>query len=179
MVDGGCWYVGNRVVAILTNVGCVDVIGGLAGCIDAVMAGEATSRDIAVIENCRYPARTLVTVVALIAGDYVVGRLAGCEDAIVAAYAAPRDGRMVHEQDRAPCSLGMAVGTNLGTGNMIDGFRSCLHGADRGVAAHTGRTRALKLGAGMTAITGHVGMCTVKLKPRAEMVERLLCRCSR
>ena len=97
MVDGGCRCVGNRVVAVLTNVGCVDVIGGLAGCIDAVMAGEATSGDIAVIENRRYPARTLVTVVALIACDDVVGRLAGCIDAIVAAYTAPRDGRMVHE----------------------------------------------------------------------------------
>lgn len=73
----------------------------------------------------------------------------------------------------------MAVGTNLCTGDVIDGFQSCLHGANRGMAAYTGRTRALKPGAGMTAITGHVDMCTVKLKPGAEMVERLLCRCGR
>ena len=70
----------------------------------------------------------------------------------------------------------MAVATDLRTRNMIDRSCSRLNGADRGMATYTSWTRALELGAGMTAITGHVGMCTVKLKPGAEMVERLLCR---
>jgi hypothetical protein len=92
VVDRDRRHKGNRVVAVLTHVGCRDVIRIPARCIDTVMAGEAGARDIAVIEDRRYPGSGLVAVVALITGNYVVGRLAGCSDAIVTADAAPRDG---------------------------------------------------------------------------------------
>lgn len=62
---------------------------------------------------------------------------------------------------------------------MIDRPHRRLHGADRGVTTHAGWTRTLKLAAGMTAITAHVRMRSIELKPGAEMIERLLCRCGR
>jgi hypothetical protein len=116
-----------------------------------------------------------VAVVTLIAGSYVIWCLAGCNDSVVAGHATPCHRRMIHESNRAPCSGSVAVCTDLGTRNVIHGPYSGLHGANGGMTTDTGRIRALKRSPGMASITTHIGMCTVKLKPGAEMIEWRLC----
>ena len=143
------------------------------------MAAEAIACDVAVVEYGRNPSTGLVAVVALIAGNDVIRCLASCNNSVVAGYATPCHCRMVHESNRAPCSRSVAVCTDLGTRNMIHRPYSGLHGANRGVTTDTSRIRALKRASGMASITTHIGMCTVKLKSGAEMIEWRLCRCSR
>lgn len=58
--------------------------------------------------------------------------------------------------------------------DMIDRFRRRLHCADRRVAAHACRARALELAANMAAIATDIGMRVVEVKPGAEMIERFL-----
>ena len=143
------------------------------------MAARTIARDIAVIEYGRNPPPGLVAVVTLIAGNDVIRCFAGCNNAVVAGHAAACHSRMVHKSNRAPCSRSMAVCTDLRTRNMIHRPRGRLHGANRGVTTDTSRIRALERAAGMASITTYIGMCTVKLKPGAEMIEWCLCRCGR
>jgi len=174
VVDRGYRREGGGVVAVFACVGGVGMVGSPTGRVDAVVAAETIPGDVAVVEYCRDPGPGLVAVVALIAGLDVPRRLPGSDEATVAVCAAARDGGMVHVSDGAPCGCRVAVGTNFGTGDVVDGLCRRLYGADRRVATDTGRIRALKLAARMAAIAAHVRVCTVELEARTEMIERLL-----
>ena len=71
-------------MAILTDVGRLDVRWILADCFDPVVATNAVARDIGVIEiGCRHPGSGDMAVIACIATRYVRGIFTDRGDAIV------------------------------------------------------------------------------------------------
>ncbi|KPK53875.1 MAG: hypothetical protein AMS22_06730 [Thiotrichales bacterium SG8_50] len=163
-------------MAVVAIVATADVRRVFARRDSAVVAAEAIPGDVAVVEHGRYPRRGLVAVVALIAGLDVSRRLPGCDQAGVAIHTAAGNGGMVHVRDGAPRRRGVAVGTNFGTGDVIDGFCRRLHSSDRRMTADTGRIRALEFAARVAAVAAHVGMSAIELEPGTEVIEGLLRR---
>ncbi len=68
MVNGECWRVGHSAVAILANVGGLDVRWSLAGGCDAIVTGDAIANDAGVIEKGGQPTSNIMAIVALIVG---------------------------------------------------------------------------------------------------------------
>ncbi len=81
---------------------------------------------------------------------------------------------MVHVGDGAPRRRRVAVGAQVRRRYVVDGFRGRLHRADRRVTAHAGRIGPLERAAGMTALTGDVGVRSVQHEPGGEMIECIL-----
>lgn len=73
-----------------------------AGGVHAIVATEAVSRDVRVVENGRRPKCARVAIVALVAGDYMPRRFSGCLNTVVAGTTAARHGRVIHIRNRAP-----------------------------------------------------------------------------
>ena len=176
MVDRGNRFPASDAMAVLADVGRVRVIGPPARSVDVVVTTEAVPGDIAVIEDRRHPCHGLVTVITLVTRLDVSGGFAGCDQAGVAIHTAAGNGGMVHVRDGAPRRRGVAVGTNFGTGDVIDGFRRRLHGSDRRMTADTGWIRALEFAARVAAVAAHVGMSAIELEPGTEVIEGLLRR---
>ena len=78
----GCPYI--WVVAILAHVRRRDMRGALADSFHAIMAADAVTGDIHMIEVSRYPAGRRVTVIAIIATRNMGRVFAGCCDAVMA-----------------------------------------------------------------------------------------------
>lgn len=164
-------------MAVLADIGCIDVIGVFACNIDAVVTGKAIARNAGMIEDGRNPERTVMTVVAVVARRNVARRLAGGSGAIVTGTAAPRHSHMVHVEDRAPGRCGVAA---------IAGFRGCdvawglhrrQHGAYLRMASDTGRIGTFKDTAGVATVAGNILMRTIQVKASGEVVKRFLRGC--
>ena len=76
-------------MAILADIGGVDMCQVLAGGLDTIVAIGAAAYDIRMVEYRRYPQRVRVAVIALVAGNDVVWRLARGPDTVVAGIATP------------------------------------------------------------------------------------------
>lgn len=126
------------------------------------------------VEDGRDPERTVVTVVAVFAGYYVAGRFASCTVAVVTGATTAGNRRVVHIENRTPGRCGMAAIAGFRRRNMARGLYRGQHGADLRVTANTGWIRALKDTAGVTTVAGDILMRAIQLKPRREVVERLL-----
>ena len=98
-------------MAVLADVRGIYVRRILTGSIDAIVATEAISGDVVMIENSRHPERARVAIVAPFARDDVAGRLAGRLYPIVTSTTAAGHRSVVHVVDRAPgrcCMAGIA-----------------------------------------------------------------------
>ena len=89
-------------MAVLTDICRIYVRRMFASGIHAIVAAEAISRDIGVVENRRRPEGARVAIVALVARNNMAGRLPGSLDTVVAGTAVAVHGRVVHVVDRAP-----------------------------------------------------------------------------
>ena len=107
-------------VAVLAEIRCLDVVGMLAGRVEAIVAAGTTAGDPGVIEYDGDPGGSGVAVVALFARWRMTRRPARGRDAIVATAATASYGRMIHVGNRAPCRRGVAVGTDLRRRDVID-----------------------------------------------------------
>ena len=90
------------VVAILADIGGVDMCQALAGGIGAVMTIDAVACDIGMIEVGRNPRRGRMAIVAGVAAGDVSCMLARCRRPIMAGEAGADDLRMVHGIGRRP-----------------------------------------------------------------------------
>jgi len=86
-------------MTILTDVGCLNVGGILAGRIGPVVTAEAPVGDVVMIEEGRGPAIGGVAVVAVIAAGDVIHALAFSHGAVVAAAASTEYLQMVDSGD--------------------------------------------------------------------------------
>ena len=171
MIDERRWIPGSRTVAVLTNIAGLQVRTVLTGCIDAVMATKAASRDIRMVEYCGQPGAGLVTIVTLVTGNDVTGGLAGGNEVVMTRITAARHRRMIHECHRAPCVRRVTVTADLRALHMLRAFSGCLDGPDCRMTANAVGTRAFELAARMTAFAGDVDVRTVKVEARTEMIE--------
>lgn len=176
MVNRDNRFPASDAMAVLADVRRVRMIGAATGSVNAVMATEAVPGDIAVIEDRRHPRHALVAVITLVTRLDVSGGFAGCDQAGVATHTAAGNRGMIHVSDGAPCRRRVAVGANLGTGNVINGLCRRLHRTDRRMTADTRRIRTLELAARVAAVAAHIGMSAIQLKPGTEVIERLLRR---
>ena len=86
---------------------------GLARRVGAVVAAEAVSGDVHVIEIRRYPRDGGVTVIAIIAARYVRRMLAGCGRSVVAGTACANDLCVVHLVSGYECHVVVTILANI------------------------------------------------------------------
>ena len=101
------------VMAILTNVGCVDMSQTLAGGRYAIVATGTVTRDARVIERRRDPAHRCMAVVAGIGAAYMRQRFTGRDRAIVARPAGADHIGMIDRVRRRPDRIVVAILTNV------------------------------------------------------------------
>ena len=87
---------GIRFVAILTDIRCLDVSRGFAGCIRAIVTVDAITRNVDVIEIRGDPRRRRVAILAVVTAGYVCRCLAGGDGAIVAGTACTDNLVVIH-----------------------------------------------------------------------------------
>jgi len=109
VIDRNGWLKCGRAVAVLANIGCLDVHRTFAGCAGAIMATHAISGDSCVIVHGREPGSHVVAIVALIIGRNVIRCLSRRLDTIVATGAAAGNGRVIHESNYRPIRGDVAV----------------------------------------------------------------------
>jgi len=85
----------------------------LARRVGAVVAAEAVSGDVHVIEIRRYPRDGGVTVIAIIAARYVRRMLAGCSRSVVAGTACANDLCVVHLVSGYECHVVVTILANI------------------------------------------------------------------
>ena len=110
------------VVAILADIGGVDMCQVLADGIGAVVATDTIIRDVGVVEVGRNPRRGRMAIVAGIAAGKMRRVLAGCNHAIVAGEAGTDDLGMVHGIGRYPKQVVVAVSANVAGRQMRRAF---------------------------------------------------------
>ena len=112
----------RRAVAIFANSRRLDMSWTLSACSNAVVAANAITENVAVIEDSGYPRDRVVAIVALIAGRNVRRRLSGRLKAVVASDATACYGRVIHKGDCAPTRGDMTIRALSGCHDMIGGF---------------------------------------------------------
>ena len=100
-------HVGHRrphicAVAILANVGCLNVQRTLACCVGSIVTTTAVVHDVDVVEVRRHPGGRRVTVIAVIAARNVGRVFAGGRNTIVAGIAGAVDLRVIDRIRRYP-----------------------------------------------------------------------------
>ncbi len=111
MIDGECRRIRIRCMAVLADVGRLNVGRILADCIRTVVATRTIADDVRMVENSRSPGRCVVAVVALLTGRDMRRGFARRLHAVMAGVAIARYRRVVHKRDGTPCGSYMAVGT--------------------------------------------------------------------
>jgi len=101
-------------VAILANIGCLDVGRSLANGIGAVVATHTVVHDVDVVKVGRQPGDCRMAVVAIIAAGDMGGVFAGCYEAVMTGAASTNDLRMVNGVNRHPDVRCMAVLADIG-----------------------------------------------------------------
>ena len=134
MVNGknGRKHVG--VMAILADVARLDVRRILAGCLDAVVAINAVTRNVPVVEIRRDPTRRCVAVVAGFAARNVVRCLSGRSEAVVAGATGSGYLSMVDHVDGRKCICVVAILAYVGSCNVSWVLSGCIRSV---VAART------------------------------------------
>ncbi len=85
-------------MAVLTEVGAVDMLGVLAGGGGAVVAGHTIAADTGMVEDRRCPGIGGVAVLTGITAGNVIGGFAECGGAVMTGRAVTADARMVEER---------------------------------------------------------------------------------
>ena len=100
-------------MAVDAQISRTDVRQVLADGIGAIVATDALTRDVGVVEVGRSPRRSRMAIVAGVAARKMRRVLAGCNNAIVAGEAGPDDLRMVHCIGRHPGNAAVAIFANV------------------------------------------------------------------
>jgi hypothetical protein len=114
MIDPDHRYPGGIAMAILADIGGVDMAAVLTRCRGAVMAAETVVGDAAVVEVGRYPATGGVAQITGVVARHVVRRLTGRGGAVVAAVTAADDIGVVDPDHRYPGGVAMTILTHIG-----------------------------------------------------------------
>ena len=158
-------------MAVLADIRRVDMRRVLAGGVSAIVATEAISRDVGMVENGRNPECACVAIVALFARNDVAGRFAGCLYSIVASTAASRHCRVVHVRDRTPGGCCVATFAERGRRDVVGRLHRRSHKADLRMATCTGGICAFENTARMASVATDVLVGAVKVEPSGEMVK--------
>lgn len=140
MIDRHDRYENIRAMAVFTDIRRLNMPRVLAGRVGAVVAADAVSGDIDVVEICRQPGDRAVTVIAVVAARNVRRIFASGDDAIVACAATADYLGMVDSHCGRECIGGMAVFAD------IRGIDMSLVLADRVRAVMAGTACAQDLG---------------------------------
>ena len=97
-------------MAVLADTRRQDVCRRLTGRVGTVVARDAITTDVCVVEDRRHPRSRVVTVIALLAGGDMIRRLAGCLHSVVAGVAAPGHRGVVHKRNHRPGGRDVAIG---------------------------------------------------------------------
>lgn len=114
VIDGRDRRPNRRSVAILADVGCLDVRRSLTDGIGAVVATNTVIHDVDVVEVGGQPRDCRVAVIAVIAAGYMRRVFAGRNYAVVTGAAGANDLGMVDGVNRYPDVRRMAVLANIG-----------------------------------------------------------------
>lgn len=125
MIDRVSRLPGRTVVAILANVGSLNMRRTLAGCIDAVMTPDAVIDDAGVIERGRCPCYCRVATVTVVAGRDVCRVLASGGDPIVAIDTGADYLQVIDIYGRLPHIYAVAVLADVGRRYVRDAFAGC------------------------------------------------------
>ena len=120
-----CKYIGR--VAILADIGRINVPDILAGCLGAIVAAYAVAHDIQVVEIRRHPAKRAVTVVAAIATGDMSRILAGRCRTVMAGTAGADDLRMINGHCRREDIRCMTVFTHIRGLDMRGSLAGCVN----------------------------------------------------
>ena len=112
----------KRAVAVFANVRRLNMCGTLSCCSNAVVAANAITENVGMVEDGGEPRGCVVAVVALVAGGDVHRCLARRLGAVMAGNATPGYGCVIHESDCAPTRGNMTVGARSECHHMIGGF---------------------------------------------------------
>lgn len=100
MVDPNYRGEGNGVVAILADIGRLDVCWSLADGLYAVMAAKAVAHDVVMIEIGGNPAAGGMAVVTTVAAGNVIDTFPFGDGAVMAGYAGAQHLKMIDSYDR-------------------------------------------------------------------------------
>lgn len=89
-------------MAVLTDIGRVHVCRVFALGVHAIVATEAISRDVRMVENRRRPQGARVAVVASVTGNNMAGRFSGCLKTVMAGTTAAVCSCVIHIRNRTP-----------------------------------------------------------------------------
>ncbi len=109
MIDGKCGLESGRIVAVFTDIRCLDVHQAFSSCRCAIVAADAISNDAGMIKQGGEPTGRVVAVVALVIRRDM-GRRFSCRlNTVVTGDAAARQRRVVDECNDLPVRSDMAV----------------------------------------------------------------------
>lgn len=114
MINPDHRYPGGIAMAILTDIGGVDMAAVLTRCRGAVMAAETVDGNTPMIEVGWYPATGGVAQITGVVARHVVRRLTGRCGAVVTAVAGADDIRMIDPDHRYPGGVAMTILTHIG-----------------------------------------------------------------
>ncbi len=118
VVDRVGRHPGNRVMAVFTDVGGLNMAGIFTCCIATVMASDAVAGNVGMIEICGNPTRSKVAVRTVIAANNVASILTRCNIAVMTRSATADDLRVVDGESRNEATRRMAILTNRCGENM-------------------------------------------------------------
>lgn len=121
VVDGYRGYPNRRTVAVLADVGRLNMGLILAGCVRAVVAADAVTKDVHMIEICWDPTDGCVAVFAGTAARNMSRMLSGGAETVVTANTITYNATVV-EYSRQPGRCRMAIVALIAGGNMVERF---------------------------------------------------------
>jgi len=120
VIDRRHWCPGRCAVAILANIGRLDVGRSLANGICTVVATKAIIHDVDVVKVGRQPGNCRMAVVAIIAAGDMGGVFAGRNNAVMTRAASTNNLRMIDRVNRHPDVRCMAVLADIGRLNVCE-----------------------------------------------------------
>jgi len=123
-----CWRERRDVVAVLAYVVGRNMAHGLADGVDVIVATDAVSGNVVVIEIGRQPGGRRMTVLAGIAAGYVPRRFAGNDCVVVAARTGTCHLQMIDCDDRSERDDRVTILADVGRRYVIDGLSDRIDG---------------------------------------------------
>ncbi len=122
MVDRVCGRERIGVMAVFADIGGLNVRRAFTGRLGTVVATDAVSGDVGVVEGRGHPAGCRVTVVAVVAAVYVSRMLAACCDAVMTGVAGAYDLGVINRKDGRKHICAVAVLADIGGLNVRRAF---------------------------------------------------------
>ena len=127
VIDGVCWRKTDRIVAVLANIGGLNMRGVLARRIGTVVTAHAIAGDIHMIEVGGRPSCGRMAVVAVDAANDMVGVLAGGDNAVMAGAASTQHGTVINGEYRGESVSRMTVLAGVGRQDVSRVLPNCIY----------------------------------------------------